>query len=98
MDTASEMEELDVDSISLMPDPGSQGPAKLQVFLARYRYHVISCALCSLRFGKLFCSVALTALKDCCQVGFFCVCVFFLFVCFFVCLLFPTQANPVYLT
>jgi len=82
------MEELDVDSISLMPDPGSQGPAKLQVFLARYRYHVISCALCSLRFGKLFCSVALTALKDCCQVWFF--------LC--VCLLFPTQANPVYLT
>ncbi|XP_040506059.1 peripheral-type benzodiazepine receptor-associated protein 1 isoform X8 [Gallus gallus] len=39
VDTASEMEELDVDSISLMPDPGSQGPAKLQVFLARYSYN-----------------------------------------------------------
>uniref|UniRef100_A0A8C5X311 RIMS-binding protein 2 n=1 Tax=Malurus cyaneus samueli TaxID=2593467 RepID=A0A8C5X311_9PASS len=35
----SEMEELDVDSISLMPEPGSQGPAKLQVFLARYSYN-----------------------------------------------------------
>ncbi|XP_057893579.1 peripheral-type benzodiazepine receptor-associated protein 1 isoform X2 [Melospiza georgiana] len=39
VDTASEMEELDVDSISLMPEPGSQGPAKLQVFLARYSYN-----------------------------------------------------------
>ncbi|KAM7033425.1 peripheral-type benzodiazepine receptor-associated protein 1 isoform 2-T2 [Acridotheres tristis] len=39
VDTASEMEELDVDSISLMPEPGSQGAAKLQVFLARYSYN-----------------------------------------------------------
>ncbi|NXA78448.1 RIMB1 protein, partial [Thryothorus ludovicianus] len=39
VDTASEMEELDVDSISLMPEPGSQGPAKLQMFLARYSYN-----------------------------------------------------------
>ncbi|XP_048180977.1 peripheral-type benzodiazepine receptor-associated protein 1 isoform X8 [Corvus hawaiiensis] len=39
VDTASEMEELDIDSISLMPEPGSQGPAKLQVFLARYSYN-----------------------------------------------------------
>ncbi|NXD81596.1 RIMB1 protein, partial [Halcyon senegalensis] len=39
VDTASEMEELDVDSISLMPEPGSQSPAKLQVFLARYSYN-----------------------------------------------------------
>ncbi|XP_065587752.1 peripheral-type benzodiazepine receptor-associated protein 1 [Cyrtonyx montezumae] len=39
VDTASEMEELDVDSISLMPEPGSQGTAKLQVFLARYSYN-----------------------------------------------------------
>ncbi|NWQ66432.1 RIMB1 protein, partial [Neopipo cinnamomea] len=39
VDTASEMEELDVDSISLMPEPGGQGPAKLQVFLARYSYN-----------------------------------------------------------
>ncbi|XP_069730018.1 peripheral-type benzodiazepine receptor-associated protein 1 isoform X10 [Phaenicophaeus curvirostris] len=39
VDTASEMEELDVDSISLMPEPGSQAPAKLQVFLARYSYN-----------------------------------------------------------
>ncbi|XP_032859657.2 peripheral-type benzodiazepine receptor-associated protein 1 isoform X9 [Tyto alba] len=39
VDTASEMEELDVDSISLMPEPGSQVPAKLQVFLARYSYN-----------------------------------------------------------
>ncbi|XP_009868710.1 PREDICTED: RIMS-binding protein 3C [Apaloderma vittatum] len=39
VDTASEMEELDVDSVSLMPEPGSQGPAKLQVFLARYSYN-----------------------------------------------------------
>ncbi|NXO01329.1 RIMB1 protein, partial [Rhinopomastus cyanomelas] len=39
VDTASEMEELDVDSISLMPEAGSQGPAKLQVFLARYSYN-----------------------------------------------------------
>ncbi|XP_035415106.1 peripheral-type benzodiazepine receptor-associated protein 1 [Cygnus atratus] len=39
VDTASEMEELDVDSISLMPETCSQGPAKLQVFLARYSYN-----------------------------------------------------------
>ncbi|XP_019341895.2 peripheral-type benzodiazepine receptor-associated protein 1 isoform X10 [Alligator mississippiensis] len=39
VDTASEMEELDVDSVSLIPEPGNQGPAKLQVFLARYSYN-----------------------------------------------------------
>ncbi|XP_030318569.1 peripheral-type benzodiazepine receptor-associated protein 1 isoform X3 [Calypte anna] len=39
VDTASEMEELDVDSISVMPERGSHGPAKLQVFLARYSYN-----------------------------------------------------------
>ncbi|XP_030392300.1 peripheral-type benzodiazepine receptor-associated protein 1 isoform X7 [Gopherus evgoodei] len=39
VDTASEMEELDVDSISLIPESESQGPAKLQVFLARYSYN-----------------------------------------------------------
>ncbi|KAM8797335.1 peripheral-type benzodiazepine receptor-associated protein 1 [Eudromia elegans] len=39
VDTASEMEELDVDSISLIPESGSHGPAKLQVFLARYSYN-----------------------------------------------------------
>uniref|UniRef100_A0A8C8RE92 TSPO associated protein 1 n=1 Tax=Pelusios castaneus TaxID=367368 RepID=A0A8C8RE92_9SAUR len=39
VDTASEMEELDVDNIPLMPAPESQGPAKLQVFLARYSYN-----------------------------------------------------------
>uniref|UniRef100_A0A674IE15 TSPO associated protein 1 n=1 Tax=Terrapene triunguis TaxID=2587831 RepID=A0A674IE15_9SAUR len=39
VDTASEMEELDVDSISLIPESGSQGPANLQVFLARYSYN-----------------------------------------------------------
>ncbi|XP_067393819.1 peripheral-type benzodiazepine receptor-associated protein 1 isoform X1 [Emydura macquarii macquarii] len=39
VDTASEMEELDVDSIPLIPEPESQGPVKLQVFLARYSYN-----------------------------------------------------------
>ncbi|XP_043387231.1 peripheral-type benzodiazepine receptor-associated protein 1 isoform X10 [Chelonia mydas] len=39
VDTASEMEELDVDSISLIPESESQGPAKLQVFLTRYSYN-----------------------------------------------------------
>ncbi|XP_010084763.1 PREDICTED: peripheral-type benzodiazepine receptor-associated protein 1, partial [Pterocles gutturalis] len=39
VDTASEMEELDVDGVSVMPEPGSQDPAKLQVFLARYSYN-----------------------------------------------------------
>ncbi|NWI16135.1 RIMB1 protein, partial [Crypturellus soui] len=39
VDTASEMEELDADSISLIPESGSHGPAKLQVFLARYSYN-----------------------------------------------------------
>ncbi|XP_044849426.1 peripheral-type benzodiazepine receptor-associated protein 1 isoform X9 [Mauremys mutica] len=39
VDTASEMEELDVDSVSLIPESESQGPAKLQVFLARYSYN-----------------------------------------------------------
>ncbi|XP_065429222.1 peripheral-type benzodiazepine receptor-associated protein 1 isoform X20 [Chrysemys picta bellii] len=39
VDTASEMEELDIDSISLIPESESQGPAKLQVFLARYSYN-----------------------------------------------------------
>ncbi|XP_043355326.1 peripheral-type benzodiazepine receptor-associated protein 1 isoform X13 [Dermochelys coriacea] len=39
LDTASEMEELDVDSIFLIPASESQGPAKLQVFLTRYSYN-----------------------------------------------------------
>ncbi|XP_069470946.1 peripheral-type benzodiazepine receptor-associated protein 1 isoform X3 [Ambystoma mexicanum] len=39
VDTASEMEELDVDSVSLMPEPDSRASAKLQVFLARYSYN-----------------------------------------------------------
>ncbi|XP_073172238.1 peripheral-type benzodiazepine receptor-associated protein 1 isoform X9 [Lepidochelys kempii] len=39
VDTASEMEELDVDSISLIPESENQGPAKLQVFLTRYSYN-----------------------------------------------------------
>ncbi|NXS66725.1 RIMB1 protein, partial [Pandion haliaetus] len=51
VDTASEMEELDVDSISLMPEPGSQGPAKLQVFLARYRLN----GRCSSNRFPVFC-------------------------------------------
>ncbi|XP_078535607.1 peripheral-type benzodiazepine receptor-associated protein 1 isoform X2 [Lissotriton helveticus] len=39
VDTASEMEELDVDSVSVIPEPRSRTPAKLQVFLARYSYN-----------------------------------------------------------
>lgn len=39
VDTASEMEELDVDSVSVIPEPRSRAPAKLQVFLARYSYN-----------------------------------------------------------
>ncbi|XP_026564239.1 peripheral-type benzodiazepine receptor-associated protein 1 [Pseudonaja textilis] len=39
MDTASEMEELDIDSISLVPEQENHDPVKLQVFLARYSYN-----------------------------------------------------------
>ncbi|XP_075761170.1 peripheral-type benzodiazepine receptor-associated protein 1 [Pelodiscus sinensis] len=39
VDTASEMEDLDADSVALIPAPESHGPAKLQVFLARYSYN-----------------------------------------------------------
>uniref|UniRef100_A0A670KFZ8 TSPO associated protein 1 n=1 Tax=Podarcis muralis TaxID=64176 RepID=A0A670KFZ8_PODMU len=39
VDTASEMEELDIDTISLIPEPENQGPVKLRVFLARYSYN-----------------------------------------------------------
>ncbi|XP_029469397.1 peripheral-type benzodiazepine receptor-associated protein 1 [Rhinatrema bivittatum] len=39
VDTASEMEELDVDSMSLTPESEDRAPAKLQVFLARYSYN-----------------------------------------------------------
>lgn len=39
VDTASEVEELEVDSVSLLPaaPEGNAGGAKIQVFLARYR-------------------------------------------------------------
>ncbi|XP_041437707.1 peripheral-type benzodiazepine receptor-associated protein 1 isoform X3 [Xenopus laevis] len=39
VDTASEMEDLDADSISLNPEPESRFPAKLHVYLARYSYN-----------------------------------------------------------
>ncbi|XP_069082966.1 peripheral-type benzodiazepine receptor-associated protein 1 [Pleurodeles waltl] len=39
VDTASEMEEIEVDSVSVIPEPQSRPPAKLQVFLARYSYN-----------------------------------------------------------
>ncbi|XP_025022935.1 peripheral-type benzodiazepine receptor-associated protein 1 [Python bivittatus] len=39
VDTASEMEELDTDSISLVPEQENHDPVKLQVFLARYSYN-----------------------------------------------------------
>ncbi|XP_056414538.1 peripheral-type benzodiazepine receptor-associated protein 1 isoform X2 [Hyla sarda] len=39
VDTASEMEELEADSISLNPEPETRSSAKLQVFLARYSYN-----------------------------------------------------------
>lgn len=40
MDTASEVEELEADSISLLPAvaEGGRGGARVQVFLARYRW------------------------------------------------------------
>lgn len=40
VDTASEVEELEADSISLLPaaSEGSRGGARIQVFLARYRW------------------------------------------------------------
>lgn len=40
MDTASEVEELEVDSVSLLPaaSEGNSGGARIQVFLARYRW------------------------------------------------------------
>ncbi|XP_029768481.1 RIMS-binding protein 3C [Terrapene carolina triunguis] len=37
-DSASEMDELETDKFSLILEPERQGPAKLQVFLARYSY------------------------------------------------------------
>lgn len=39
VDTASEVEELEADSISLLPavPEGSRGGARIQVFIARYR-------------------------------------------------------------
>ncbi|KAJ7308974.1 hypothetical protein JRQ81_008256, partial [Phrynocephalus forsythii] len=39
VDTASEMEELDIDSVSLVPEPENPSPVKLRVFLARYSYN-----------------------------------------------------------
>ncbi|XP_042298672.1 peripheral-type benzodiazepine receptor-associated protein 1 isoform X2 [Sceloporus undulatus] len=39
VDTASEMEELDIDSVSLVPEPENHHLGKLQVFLARYSYN-----------------------------------------------------------
>uniref|UniRef100_H3BAH8 RIMS-binding protein 2 n=1 Tax=Latimeria chalumnae TaxID=7897 RepID=H3BAH8_LATCH len=39
VDTASEVEELDIDSVSPVPEPENRGPAKLQVFIARYSYN-----------------------------------------------------------
>ncbi|XP_058139892.1 peripheral-type benzodiazepine receptor-associated protein 1 isoform X2 [Dasypus novemcinctus] len=41
VDTASEVEELEVDSVSLLPaaPKGTQGGARIQVFLARYSYN-----------------------------------------------------------
>ncbi|XP_068126149.1 peripheral-type benzodiazepine receptor-associated protein 1 isoform X2 [Hyperolius riggenbachi] len=39
VDTASEMEELEADSVSLNPEPETRPTAKLQVFLARYSYN-----------------------------------------------------------
>ncbi|CAJ0926024.1 unnamed protein product [Ranitomeya imitator] len=39
VDTASEMEELEADSVSLNPEPETHSSAKLQVFLARYSYN-----------------------------------------------------------
>ncbi|XP_071994121.1 peripheral-type benzodiazepine receptor-associated protein 1 isoform X4 [Engystomops pustulosus] len=39
VDTASEMEELEADSVSLNPEPEARSSAKLQVFLARYSYN-----------------------------------------------------------
>ncbi|XP_058857520.1 peripheral-type benzodiazepine receptor-associated protein 1-like isoform X11 [Acipenser ruthenus] len=38
VDTASEVEELDID-VSPIPEPESRAPAKLQVFIARYSYN-----------------------------------------------------------
>lgn len=39
VDTASEVEELEVDSVSLLPaSEGNSGGARIQVFLARYRW------------------------------------------------------------
>ncbi|XP_069801800.1 peripheral-type benzodiazepine receptor-associated protein 1 isoform X6 [Dendropsophus ebraccatus] len=39
VDTASEMEDLEADSVSLNPEPETRSSAKLQVFLARYSYN-----------------------------------------------------------
>lgn len=44
MDTASEVEELEVDSVSLLPaaPEGHSGGARIQVFLARYRWVLLT--------------------------------------------------------
>ncbi|XP_072909690.1 RIMS-binding protein 2-like isoform X7 [Hemitrygon akajei] len=39
VDTASEMEELDIDNISSIPEPENRVTAKLKVFIARYSYN-----------------------------------------------------------
>lgn len=46
MDTASEVEELEADSVSLLPaaPEGSRGGARIQVFLARYRWAPHPCS------------------------------------------------------
>uniref|UniRef100_UPI00398E494C RIMS-binding protein 2-like isoform X2 n=1 Tax=Pristiophorus japonicus TaxID=55135 RepID=UPI00398E494C len=39
VDTASEVEELDIDNVSSIPEPESKVTAKLKVFIARYSYN-----------------------------------------------------------
>ncbi|XP_041053457.1 RIMS-binding protein 2 isoform X3 [Carcharodon carcharias] len=39
VDTASEVEELDIDNVSSIPEPESRVTAKLKVFIARYSYN-----------------------------------------------------------
>lgn len=48
MDTASEVEELEADNVSLLPavQEGSRGEARIQVFLARYRWALHPCSPC----------------------------------------------------
>lgn len=55
VDTASEVEELEADGVSLLPaalPEGSGGGARIQVFLARYRWAPHPCSLCP---GHLAC-------------------------------------------